>query len=376
MAKRDYYEVLGVQKGATKEEIKKGYRKLAIQYHPDRNPGNKEAEEKFKEATEAYEVLSDDQKRQIYDQYGFAGLDGMGAGGGGGYSHAYSDFQDLFGGFDFDSIFGSFFGGGSRSRGRGEANNQGANLRYDMEISFKDAVYGTKTEIQFSHYEPCETCKGTGGADGAKRKTCPTCQGAGQIRRNSGFFSMTQTCPTCQGAGSIIDNPCKACGGSGLEKRKRKIQITIPPGIDDGKRINIPKQGDAGRNGGPAGDLYIFMHVQPHPQFERSGEDLYCAVPISIMQAALGTELTVTVLDGKKIKIRIPAGTQNGKLLRVRDEGVPIGTTGRKGDLYIKIIVRVPAKLSSRSKQLLEEVSRIEGENESPEPLHLSELNN
>ncbi len=376
MAKRDYYEVLGVQKGATKEEIKKGYRKLAIQYHPDRNPGNKEAEDKFKEATEAYEVLSDDQKRQIYDQYGFAGLEGMGAGGGGSYSHAYTDFQDLFGGFDFDSIFGSFFGGGSRSRGRGEANNQGANLRYDMEISFKDAVYGTKTEIQFTHNESCEACKGTGGADGAKRKTCPTCQGAGQIRRNSGFFSMTQTCPTCQGAGSIIDNPCKACGGSGLEKRKRKIQITIPPGIDDGKRINIPKQGDAGRNGGPAGDLFIFMHVQSHPQFERSGEDLYCAVPISIMQAALGAELTVTVLDGKKIKIRIPAGTQNGKLLRVRDEGVPIGNTGRKGDLYIKVIVKVPSKLSSKSKQLLEEVSRIEGENESPEPLHLSELNN
>ena len=187
---------------------------------------------------------------------------------------------------------------------------------------------------------------------------------------------MTQTCPTCQGTGSIIDNPCKACGGSGLEKRKRKIQITIPPGIDDGKRINIPKQGDAGRNGGPAGDLFIFMHVQSHPQFERSGEDLYCAVPISIMQAALGAELTVTVLDGKKIKIRIPAGTQNGKLLRVRDEGVPIGNTGRKGDLYIKVIVKVPSKLSSKSKQLLEEVSRIEGENESPEPLHLSELNN
>ena len=372
MAKRDYYEVLGVQKGATKDDIKKGYRKLAVQYHPDKNPGNKEAEDKFKEATEAYEVLSDDQKRQIYDQYGFAGLEGMG---GGGYSNAYNDFQDLFGGFDFDSIFGSFFGGG-RSRSREEVRNQGANLRYDMDISFKDAVYGTKTEIQFTHNEVCDSCKGTGGVDGAERKTCPTCQGAGQIRRSAGFFSMTQTCPTCQGEGSTIDNPCRSCGGSGLEKRKRKIQITIPPGIDDGKRITIPKQGDAGRNGGPAGDLYIFMHILPHRKFERSGDDLYCAVPVSIMQAALGAELTISTLDEKKIKIRIPAGIQNGKLLRVRDEGVPIGTTGKKGDLYIKIIVKVPVKLSARSKQLLAEISKLEGENETPELLELSDLSN
>ncbi len=374
MAKRDYYEVLGVQKGASKDEIKKGYRKLAIQYHPDKNPGNKEAEDKFKEATEAYEVLSDDQKRQIYDQYGFAGLDGMG-GGGGGYSHAYSDFQDIFGGgFDFESIFGSFFGGG-RSGGGRAASNQGANLRYDLEIPFKDAVYGTKTEITFSHNEVCDVCHGTGGAEGAKRKTCPTCGGAGQIRRSSGFFSMAQTCPTCRGEGSTIDNPCKACGGTGVEKRKRKIAITIPPGVDDGKRINIPNQGDAGKNGGPAGDLYIFMHVSAHPQFERNGQDLYCAVPISIIQAALGAEITVTSLDGKKIKIKVPAGTQSGKLLRVRDEGVPYGTAGRKGDLYIKIMVKVPSKLSSKSKQLLEEVSKIEGENDSPEAMLLSEIN-
>lgn len=376
MAKRDYYEVLGIQKGATKDEIKKGYRKLAVQFHPDKNPGNKEAEDKFKEATEAYEVLSDDQKRQIYDQYGFAGLEGMG-GGGGGYSHAYTDFQDLFGGFDFDSIFGSFFGGGRTGHSsRGEAHNQGSNLRYDMEISFKDAVYGTKTEIQFTHNELCDACHGTGGAEGAKRKVCATCQGTGQIRRSSGFFSMAQPCPTCHGEGSTIDNPCRTCGGTGLEKRKCKILVTIPPGIDDGKRISIPRQGDAGRNGGPAGDLYIFIHVQQHSRFERSGQDLYCAVPISIMQAALGAEITVTSLDDKKIKIRVPSGTQNGKLLRVREEGVPINGTTRKGDLYIKIIIRVPIKLSARSKQLLEEISKIEGETTSPEPLQLSELGN
>ena len=377
MAKRDYYEVLGVSKGATKEEIKKGYRKLAVQYHPDKNPGNKEAEDKFKEATEAYEVLSDDQKRQIYDQYGFAGLEGMG-GGGGGYSHAYSDFQDIFGnaGFDFESIFGSFFGGGRSTRSSGAARNQGANLRYDLEISFKDAVYGTKTEIQFTHNETCGVCHGSGGADGAKKKTCATCHGTGQIRRSSGFFSMAQTCPTCQGEGSTIDNPCKNCGGSGLEKKKRKIVVTIPPGIDDGKRIAIPQQGDAGRNGGPAGDLYIFIHVKPHPRFERSGQDLYCAVPVSITQAALGAEIMIQSLDEKKITIRIPAGIQHGKLLRVKEEGVPVNGTSRKGDLYIKIIVRVPQKLSSKAKQLLDEVSRIEGENTSPEPILLSELEN
>lgn len=373
MAKRDYYEVLGVQKGASKDEIKKGYRKLAVQYHPDKNPGNKEAEEKFKEATEAYEVLSDEQKRQIYDQYGFAGLEGMG--GGGGYQHAYSDFQDIFGGgFDFESIFGSFFGGG-RSSARA-AHNQGENLRYDMELSFKEAVYGTSTEIQFSHKETCETCHGSGGADGAKRKTCPTCNGAGQIRRSSGFFSMAQTCPTCGGEGSTIDKPCRSCGGTGVEKRKRTIRVTIPAGVDEGRRIAITGQGNAGRNGGPAGDLYIYLHVREHPCFERDGNDLYCAVPISITQASLGAEITVTSLDDKKIKIRIPAGTQSGKLLRVRDEGVPMGNTGRKGDLYIKIIVKIPSRLSSKAKQLLEEVAKIEGETTSPEPLQRSELAN
>ncbi len=376
MAKRDYYEVLGVQKGASKDEIKKGYRKLAIQYHPDKNPGNKEAEDKFKEATEAYEVLSDDQKRQMYDQYGFAGLEGMGGGSAGGdYSSVFRDFEDIFG--DFSGVFENFFGGGSRrSSGGGQRSNQGASLRYDLEISFQDAVYGTKAEISFQHSEQCDSCGGTGGSEGAKRKTCPTCQGSGQVRRSAGFFSVSQPCPSCQGAGTIIDNPCKSCGGSGLQSKRRKLIVTIPAGVDDGKRITIPRQGDAGLNGGSPGDLFVMIHVKPHSHFERNGQDLYCAVPISITQAALGADINVSALDGKKIKVKIPAGTQHGKLLRLRDEGVPVTGTAKKGDLYIKIIVQVPSRLSMKARSLLEEVSKVEGENDSPGLLSLSELRN
>ncbi|AEE16920.1 molecular chaperone DnaJ [Treponema brennaborense] len=374
MAKRDYYEVLGVQKNATKDEIKKGYRKLAVQYHPDKNPGNKEAEDKFKEATEAYEILSDDQKRQIYDQYGFAGLEGMGGGGGGsGYSHAFNDFSDIFG--DFSGMFENLFGGGGgRRRSSAEAAGQGSSLRYDLEISFQDAVYGTKAEIQFQHSESCDACHGTGGADGAKRKTCPTCQGTGQVRRSAGFFSVAQTCPTCQGAGTVIDNPCKSCNGSGLQQKRKKISITIPAGVDDGKRITIPRQGDAGRNGGPAGDLIVVLHVASHQYFERDGYDLYCAVPVSIAQAALGAEIYVTSLDGKKIKLKIPSGTQNGKMLRLRDEGVPVTGSSRKGDLYIKVMVQVPTKLNTQQKSLLEEFARLEGATDSPQPVPLSSM--
>ncbi len=370
--KRDYYEILGVQKGATKDEIKKGYRKLAVQYHPDKNPGDHTAEEKFKEATEAYEVLSDDQKRQIYDQYGHAGLEGMGGPGGpGGFDpSAFQGFEDIFG--DFGGIFENLFGGGARRRGSGGP-NQGSSLRYDLQISFHDAVYGTKAEVQYSRNESCSSCKGTGASGGAGRKMCQTCQGAGQVRRSSGFFSIASPCPTCHGEGTIIENPCRECGGSGVQKKRQKILVTIPAGVEDGKRINIPRQGDAGSGGGPYGDLYVFIRVKPHPYFERSGSDLYCAVPISITQAALGADIVVTALDEKKLKLKIPGGTQHGKLLRIRDEGVPVAN-GRKGDLYIKVIVQVPTKLSSKAKNLLEEVAKMEGENHEPTPLPLSEL--
>lgn len=379
--KRDYYEVLGIQKGATEDEIKKAYRKLAVKYHPDRNPGDKTAEEKFKEATEAYEVLSDDQKRPIYDQYGFAGLDGMGGAGAGGaqYSHAFHDFSDLFGnmgggaGGGFSDIFDNIFGGGRSSRRRANEPAQGQSLRYDLNISFKDAVYGTKAEITFQHNEACSECKGTGGAKGSKRKSCPTCGGAGQVRRQAGFFSVQQTCPACGGTGTAIDKPCTKCRGSGYETVTKKVSLTIPAGVDDGKRIAIPRMGDVGQNGGPAGDLIVMLHVEQHEYFERDGRDLYCAVPVTFAQAALGVTLDITSLDGKKIKFAVPAGTTNGKLYKIKGEGVPYADS-RKGDLYVKIIVQIPTHLTAEQKKLMEEFARIENATTSPHCVPLASL--
>jgi molecular chaperone DnaJ len=371
VAKRDYYEVLGLQKNASKDDIKKAYRKLAIQYHPDKNPGNKEAEEKFKEATEAYEILSDDQKKSAYDQFGFAGVEGM-AGNAQDFSAAFRGFEDIFG--DFSGIFDSFFGGGGRYRGGNSSNGarQGANLRYDIEIPFKDAVFGTKVEIQYSRHETCETCKGSGAANGAGRKVCPTCAGSGQVRHSQGFFSVASTCPNCGGEGYIIEHPCKDCGGSGARKKRQKIMVTIPPGVENGKRVVVPRQGDAGPGGGPPGDLYVFIRVKAHEYFERQDLDLYCAVPVSITQAALGANIHVTTLEGKTIKVKVPSGIQNGKLLRIRDEGVPSG--GRRGDLYIKLMVQVPVRLSREGKELMEKLARVEGEEDAPQPIPLSEL--
>jgi len=370
VAKRDYYEVLGLQKGASKDDIKKAYRKLAIQYHPDKNPGNKEAEEKFKEATEAYEVLSDDQKRAAYDQFGFAGVEGMG-GGQQDFSSAFRDFEDIFG--DFSGIFDTFFGGGGRRSSQSSSGiRQGSNLRYDLEIPFKDAVYGTKVEVQYSRNEACSTCHGTGAAGGSGRRVCSTCGGTGQFRRSQGFFSIASPCPTCGGEGYVIEHPCRDCGGTGTQRKKQKIMVTIPPGVEDGKRVVIPNQGDAGPNGGPYGDLYVFIRIKPHEYFERDGLDLYCAVPISITQAALGSDLYVTTLDNRKIKVKIPPGIQNGKMIRIRDEGIPSG--GRKGDMYIKLMIQIPTKLSRRGRELLEELAKVEGEDASPQPIPLSEL--
>ncbi|CEM60785.1 molecular chaperone DnaJ [Treponema phagedenis] len=374
MAERDYYEVLGVSKTATNDEIKKAYRKLAIQYHPDKNPGNKEAEEKFKEATKAYEVLIDEKKRSIYDQYGAEGLNGMG-GAGGFDPSAFQGFEDIFGGgFSdiFENLFGGAFGGfGSSSRQSGTRSGRGANLRYDLEISFEEAVYGKKAELNYSRDETCSECKGSGSKSGG-RKMCPDCKGTGQIRRNTGFFSIAQACPRCGGEGTVIENPCTRCHGSGVERKKQKIIITIPAGVEEGKRITIPKQGNAGRAGGEYGDLYVFIFIRKHAYFEREGNDLYCAVPISMTQAALGADITVTTLDKKKIKVKIPAGTQHGALIREKGQGVP--AQRRAGDLYIKILIRIPSRLSSRAKALLEEVAKIEGENESPDLISLSSL--
>lgn len=374
--KRDYYEVLGLDKSADKESIKKAYRKLAIKYHPDRNPGNKEAEEKFKEATEAYEVLSDDQKRPIYDQYGFAGLEGMGGGGSQGYSHAFHDFQDIFGSGGFGDIFENLFGGGFGGFGssRSRNNNDGQSLRYDLELDFKDAVFGTKKDIRFSHSVVCSHCKGTGGEPGSSRKTCSTCGGVGQVRRSSGFFQVQQTCPTCGGKGTVIDHPCKYCRGSGTEEKDSIVTITIPAGADDGKRITIPKQGDAGTNGGRPGDLIIVLHVRSDRCFERSDMDLYCAVPISLSQALLGADITIPTLDNRRITLKIPSGTTHGKMLRIKGEGVPVSGTSRKGDLYVKVMVQLPSHISSEQRRLMEEYAKLEGATTSPNLIELSSL--
>ncbi|MDR0389227.1 MAG: molecular chaperone DnaJ [Spirochaetaceae bacterium] len=372
MAKRDYYDVLSVPKNASKDDIKKAYRRLAIQYHPDKNPGNKEAEEKFKEATEAYEILSDDSKRSAYDQFGFAGVEGMGPGNAQDFASTFHGFEDIFGG-DLSGIFDTFFGGSSRrTSGRGGV-RQGDNLRYDIEIPFKDAVFGSRVEIQYSRNESCSSCNGSGAANGAGgRKVCPACQGTGQIRRSQGFFSISTPCSSCGGEGYVIEHPCSECGGSGTRKKRQKIMVTIPAGVENGKRVVIPKQGDVGPNGGPPGDLYVFIRVKPHEYFERDGLDLYCAVPVSITQAVLGAEIQIQTLEGKTIKIKIPAGIQNGKMLRIRDEGVP--SSGRRGNLHIKLMVQIPARLSKRGRELMEELARIEGDNASPKLISLSEL--
>lgn len=375
-SKRDYYEVLGVGKNADKEEIKKAYRKLAVKYHPDRNPGNKEAEEKFKEATEAYEVLSDEQKRPIYDQYGFAGLDGMGGGGGQGYSHAFHDFSDLFGGMGggFGDIFENFFGGGSRRSHASD--NDGASLRYDLQIDFKEAVYGCKKEIHFKHKEACPECHGTGGAPGSSRKTCPTCRGTGQIRRSAGFFSVQQPCPTCGGKGTTIDRPCPSCRGSGVYDKAKSMTITIPAGVDDGKRIVIHGMGDAGTNGGSTGDLIVVIRVKEDVCFERDGFDLYCAVPISFTQALLGDEVTIRTLDDRSLTFKVAPGTTHKKQIRIKDEGVPNGTTGKKGDLYIQLNVSLPSKLSRQQQAILEEFMKLENPEKNPKLIKIRDLPN
>lgn len=375
MAKRDFYEVLGVQKNASREEIKKAYRQLAIRHHPDRNPGSKEAEEKFKEATEAYEILADDRKRATYDQYGFAGLNGMGQPTAQDFSTIFQGFEDIFG--DVSGIFDSFFGGGgsrrrSSSRGYGQ---RGSDLRYDMEISFLEAAFGVKKEVTYARAERCDVCKGTGADKGSGRKLCPTCGGSGQVRRNSGFFSIASTCPSCNGEGEIIEKPCSECRGAGTVRRSRTITITIPAGIEDGKRLSLAGQGDAGASGAPDGDLYVFLRVQPHESFEREGKDVYCAIPISMTQAALGADIVVPTLDQKTVRVSIPPGTQNGRVLRLKGEGIPeLHSSTRRGDMYIKIVVRIPTKLSAKARELLKELASANGEESNPRPIPLAEL--
>ena len=341
MSKRDCYEVLGVGRDATEKEIKKAYKRLAMKFHPDRTKGDAALEEKFKEVKEAYEILNDPQKKAAFDQYGHDGVNQQGQGGGG------------FGGGGFDDIFGDIFGGGRRGGGQQRA-QQGSDLRYNMELTLEEAVKGISKEIQIPTLVHCEQCNGSGAKKGTDAKSCGTCHGQGQVQMRQGFFAVNQTCPTCRGKGKIITDPCGKCHGEGRYERSKTLSVKIPAGVDTGDRIRLSGEGEAGEHGAPAGDLYVQMNVRPHDVFERDGNDLYCEVPISFTEAALGGEIEVPTLDGR-VKLKIPAETQTGRMFRMRNKGVQSVRSHSTGDLMCKVTVETPVKLSIKQKELLKE---------------------
>jgi molecular chaperone DnaJ len=355
MSKRDYYEVLGVARDASETDIKKAYRRVAMKFHPDRNPGDKAAEDKFKEANEAYEVLSDAQKRSAYDQFGHAAVDGSaGAGGPGGFGAGGASFSDIFG-----DVFGDIFGGGGRSRGGPQ---RGSDLRYTLEIDLEEAVRGTTAKIRVPTLVTCGECTGSGAKKGSTPVTCTTCGGAGQVRMQQGFFSVQQTCPNCRGKGKMIADPCGKCYGRGVVEETKTLSVKVPPGVDTGDRIRLAGEGEAGPSGGPPGDLYVQVSVREHPIFERDGKHLYCEVPISFADAALGGELEVPTLEGR-VKLKIPAETQTGKLFRLRGKGVTPVRGGGPGDLLCRVVVETPVNLTRRQKELLKELQQtLEGD--------------
>ncbi|WP_316673787.1 molecular chaperone DnaJ [uncultured Tolumonas sp.] len=344
MAKRDYYEILGVERSADEREIKKAYKRLAMKYHPDRNPDNPESEEKFKEAKEAYEILSDAQKRAAYDKFGHAGVDPNQAGPGGFGGGA--DFGDVFG-----DIFGDIFGGGRRSQRAA----RGADLRYNMELTLEEAVRGVSKEIKVPTLVECDECHGSGARTGTSAQTCPTCHGSGQVQMRQGFFAVTQACPHCHGKGKIITDPCRKCHGDGRVQKTKTLSVKIPAGVDTGDRIRLAGEGEAGEFGAPAGDLYVQVHVKDHPIFVRDGNNLYCEIPISFTTAALGGEVAVPTLDGR-LMLKIPAETQSGRMFRLRGKGVRSLRSGSEGDLLCKAVVETPVKLSDEQKELLKQL--------------------
>ena len=344
MAKRDYYEILGVERSADEREIKKAYKRLAMKFHPDRNPDNPESEEKFKEAKEAYEILSDAQKRAAYDKFGHAGVDPNQAGPGGFGGGA--DFGDVFG-----DIFGDIFGGGRRSQRAA----RGADLRYNMELTLEEAVRGVSKEIKVPTLVECDECHGSGARTGTSAQTCPTCHGSGQVQMRQGFFAVTQACPHCHGKGKIITDPCRKCHGDGRVQKTKTLSVKIPAGVDTGDRIRLAGEGEAGEFGAPAGDLYVQVHVKDHPIFVRDGNNLYCEIPISFTTAALGGEVAVPTLDGR-LMLKIPAETQSGRMFRLRGKGVRSLRSGSEGDLLCKAVVETPVKLSDEQKELLKQL--------------------
>ncbi|MBT3789315.1 MAG: molecular chaperone DnaJ [Alphaproteobacteria bacterium] len=354
MASNDYYETLGVDRDAGGSDLKSAYRRLAKEYHPDRNPDNAEAEAKFKEISEAYEVLSDEQKRAAYDQMGHAafqqgGQGGPGGGGGGGFGSSFADV--------FDDLFGEFSGG---RRGGRQTNTRGSDLRYNMEITLEDAFHGRQTEIRVPTTVSCHKCNGSGSKDSSKPSTCQTCQGMGKVRSQSGFFTVERTCPTCQGAGHVITDPCGSCSGAGRLHKEKTLSVSIPAGVEDGTRIRLSGEGEAGLRGGSPGDLYIFLSLSPHALFQRDGQHLYCRVPIPMTTAALGGTIEVPTLDGGKARVTIPDGAQTGRQFRLKGKGMPPlrGHAGSKGDMYIQATIETPVNLTGRQKELLEEFDK------------------
>jgi molecular chaperone DnaJ len=355
MAKRDYYEVLGVTRGASDADLKSAFRKKAMENHPDRNPGDAAAESRFKEVNEAYQILSDQQKRAAYDRMGHAAFEQGGAGGFG--AQGFGSMSDI-----FEDLFGDVFGGR-----RGGAQNRGADLRYNMEITLEEAYKGKAATIKVPTAVTCDACSGTGAKAGTKPKTCPTCKGQGRIRASQGFFAIERTCPTCQGRGEIIEEGCPKCGGAGRVTRERQLSVNIPAGVEDGTRIRLANEGEAGARGGPSGDLYIFISLKPHAFFQRDGADLFCRVPISMVQAALGGEFKVPTLDGTEALVKIPEGTQSGKQFRLRGKGMPVLRSRDMGDLYIQAQVETPQNLTRRQRDLLAEFEKESSAQTQPE---------
>ena len=360
MAKRDYYDVLGVQKNSPPEQIKAAYRKLAVKHHPDKNPGDKSSEEKFKEAGEAYHVLSDKERKQNYDNFGHAAFEN-GAGGRGGFGNF--DFSNHFSDI-FEDFFGDFGGGGGRRSKK--SNFRGSDLRYDLSITLEEAYAGKKQDIKFSTSEKCNTCSGSGSKPGHDVGSCSMCGGNGQVRSNQGFFTVQQTCPQCSGTGEEITNPCGSCGGQGKKQTSKRLSVTIPKGVDDGTRIRLAGKGEAGSRGSSNGDLYLFVNVYSHDLFKRSDENLFFEYPVSIADAALGTSLEIPTIDGGKAKIKIPAGTQSGKQFRLKGKGMPYMRGSGNGDLYVQVNTEVPISLNREQKELLEKFRKIENEKSNP----------